>query len=106
MMPGKPTVIVIAGPTAVGKTGVALELAQRLKTEIISADSRQCYTGMAIGTAQPSIEEQVLVPHHFVNCFPPDHSLSAADFEHLALGYLEPIFRRNQYAVVCGGTGL
>ncbi|MBL7712030.1 MAG: tRNA (adenosine(37)-N6)-dimethylallyltransferase MiaA [Chitinophagaceae bacterium] len=106
MPAGKPTLIVIAGPTAVGKTGVAIRLAQSLGTEIVSADSRQCYTGMSIGTAQPSAAELALVPHHFINCFSPAEPLSAADYEKLALAYLETIFRKSSYAVVCGGTGL
>ncbi|HTN17997.1 MAG TPA: tRNA (adenosine(37)-N6)-dimethylallyltransferase MiaA [Chitinophagaceae bacterium] len=106
MPAGKPTLIVIAGPTAVGKTGAAIRLAQSLGTEIVSADSRQCYTGMHIGTAQPSAAELALVPHHFVNCFPPERSLSAADYEKLALSYLDTIFQKNDYAIACGGTGL
>lgn len=106
MPAGKPTLIVIAGPTAVGKTGVAIRLARSLGTEIVSADSRQCYTGMSIGTAQPSAAERALVPHHFIDCFPPEQSLSAADYEKLALAHLETIFRKNNYAVACGGTGL
>lgn len=106
MRAGKPILIVVAGPTAVGKTGVAIHLAQNLGTEIVSADSRQCYTGMKIGTAQPSAAELALVPHHFIDCFPPERSLSAADYEKLALGYLDSIFRKHDAAVVCGGTGL
>jgi tRNA dimethylallyltransferase len=102
----KPTLLVIAGPTAVGKTGVAIQVAQQLRTEIVSADSRQCYAGMAIGTAQPTARELNLVPHHFVHCFPPEKALSAADYEKLALGYLQAIFGENNYVVVCGGTGL
>lgn len=100
------TLIVIAGPTAVGKTSVAIELAQQLRTKIISADSRQCYQGMVIGTAQPTVQERSLVPHYFVDCFSPELPLSAADFERLSLGYLDEIFKESAYAVVCGGTGL
>ena len=102
----EPTLIVIAGPTAVGKTRVAIEVAKHLKTEIVSADSRQCYSGMAIGTAQPDIHELNEVPHHFINCFSPEVALSAADFERIALAHLEDLFLRNNTAVVCGGTGL
>lgn len=100
------TIIVIAGPTAVGKTAISIELAEQLHTEIVSADSRQCYTGMAIGTAQPDASELARVPHHFINCFPVTTALSAADYERLALRHLEDIFRRHTVAVVCGGTGL
>lgn len=98
--------IVIAGPTAVGKTAIAIELAKLLNTEVISADSRQCYHGMTIGTAQPSAEERATVPHHFVDCYDVQEALSAADFEHFSLEKLNDIFSRSQHAVVCGGTGL
>lgn len=96
----------IAGPTASGKTALALELAQKLGTAIISADARQCYQGMAIGSAQPSIAEQKTVKHYFVNCFPVQEIQSAASFEKLALGYLEEIFKLQQTAILCGGSGL
>ncbi|XZF13526.1 tRNA (adenosine(37)-N6)-dimethylallyltransferase MiaA [Chitinophagaceae bacterium MMS25-I14] len=97
---------VIAGPTAVGKTAISIQLAQKLGTEIVSADSRQCYTGMAIGTAQPSADELQAVSHYFINSFPVEKAITAADYEQLALGYLDEIFSRHNTAVVCGGTGL
>lgn len=100
------TLIVIAGPTAVGKTAIAISLAQHLGTEIISADSRQCYQGMSIGTAQPTNDERLAIPHHFIDCYPPEISLSAADFERIALQHLDSIFAQHNTAVVCGGTGL
>ena len=96
----------IAGPTAVGKTGIAIDVAQRLGTAIISADSRQCYREMAIGTAKPTPEQLRLVKHYFIDEFPITQSVSAADFESLALKYLDEIFKTNVTAVVCGGTGL
>ncbi|RYD55126.1 MAG: tRNA (adenosine(37)-N6)-dimethylallyltransferase MiaA [Sphingobacteriales bacterium] len=99
-------VYVIAGPTAVGKTAIAIALAKRLGTEIVSADSRQCYREMTIGTAKPSVEELTEVKHHFIDEFPVTKSLTAADYETLALGYLNDIFKTNNTAVVCGGTGL
>ena len=99
-------VYVIAGPTAVGKTAVAIRLAQRLGTAIVSADSRQCYKGMTIGTAKPSPEELGAVQHYFIDMFPVTRALSAADFETLALIYLDEIFTTHGTAVVCGGTGL
>lgn len=89
-----------------GKTAAAIALARRLGTAIVSADSRQCYEGMNIGTAKPDAGELVAVPHYFINCFPPTTSLSAADYEKLALGYLQDIFTTHDTAVVCGGTGL
>ena len=83
------TVYVLAGPTAVGKTAVAIALAQKLHTSIISADSRQCYKEMNIGTAKPSAEELAAVKHYFINEFSATASLTAADFENLALQYLD-----------------
>lgn len=106
MSDARKKLIVIAGPTAVGKTSIAIELAQKLKTEIISADSRQCYRGMAIGTAQPGAEELASVPHHFVDCYSVQEALNAGDFERYALEKLQDIFDQKQYALVCGGTGL
>ena len=100
------TVYVIAGPTAVGKTSVAIALAQRLRTAIISADSRQCYKEMSIGTAKPSAEELAAVKHYFINEFSVAESLTAADFEERSLEYLHQIFNDSNTAVVCGGTGL
>lgn len=101
-----PKVYVIAGPTCVGKTAVSIGLARRLGTAILSADSRQCYAGMRIGTAQPTEEELKAVKHYFINEFPVSVSLTAGDYELLALKYLDEIFATNRYAVVCGGTGL
>lgn len=100
------TVYVIAGPTAIGKTSVAIALAQKLHTAIISADSRQCYKEMTIGTAKPSAGELAAVKHYFVNECSVADSLTAADFETRALQYLDQIFAHNDTAVVCGGTGL
>ncbi|MBS1629996.1 MAG: tRNA (adenosine(37)-N6)-dimethylallyltransferase MiaA [Bacteroidetes bacterium] len=96
----------ITGPTASGKTAAALELALKLGCPIISADARQCYQGMAIGSAQPAAEEQAVVKHYFVNCFPVQEIQSAATFEHLALGYLTTIFTQHHFAILCGGSGL
>ena len=101
-----PIVYVICGPTAVGKTAIAIALAKHLRTSIVSADSRQCYTEMSIGTAKPSPKELAEVKHYFINEFPVTESLSAADYEKLALGYLDEIFKTSGTAVVCGGTGL
>lgn len=106
MKPHAHTVYVIAGPTAVGKTAVAIELALQLGTSIISADSRQCYREMTIGTAKPTEEELAQVQHYFINSHSVTEHLTTADFERLALGYLEDIFKTSTSAVVCGGTGL
>jgi tRNA dimethylallyltransferase len=98
--------IVIAGPTAVGKTAVALQIAQHFGAEIISADSRQCYREMTIGTAKPTAEEIHTVPHHFIDSHSITAELNAADYEKLALGYCTAVFKQKNIAVVCGGTGL
>ena len=100
------TVIIIAGPTAVGKTAIAIKLAQYFNTSIISADSRQCYKEISIGTAKPSPEELNAVRHYFIDSFPVTEHITAAGYERLALGYLDEIFAGHQVAVVCGGTGL
>jgi tRNA dimethylallyltransferase len=101
-----PVVYVIAGPTAVGKTAIAVELAKWLGTSVVSADSRQCYKEMSIGTAKPSPAELSGVKHYFIDEFPVTVNLTAADYEQLALGYLNEIFKTRRAAIVCGGTGL
>jgi tRNA dimethylallyltransferase len=90
----------------VGKTAVAIALAQQLGTAIVSADSRQCYREMNIGVARPSVEELAAVRHYFIAEYPVGESLTAADYETLALQYLDHIFETTNTAVVCGGTGL
>ncbi len=103
-MKEKPTLIVITGPTASGKSALAIELAQRLNTEIISADSRQIYKGIPIVTAMPSEEELAAVPHHLINILPLDAYYSASMFEENALRIASGIMERNGVAVVCGGS--
>lgn len=100
------TAYILAGPTAVGKTAIAIALAKRLGTEIVSADSRQCYREMSVGTAKPTAEELVAVKHNFIDTHSVTTALDAADYETLALGYLQGIFATHDAAVVCGGTGL
>jgi tRNA dimethylallyltransferase len=100
------TVIIIAGPTAAGKTAVALRLAQQLNTEIISADSRQCYREMEIGVAKPSLAELESIHHYFINSHSIHQPANAADFEAYALKAAEKIFSTNDIAVMVGGTGL
>ena len=100
------TLLVVAGPTAVGKTAVAIEVAQQLGTYIVSADSRQCYKEMTIGTAKPDREELQAVKHYFIDEFPLTQALSAADYEKLALTYLDEVFATHDIAVLSGGTGL
>lgn len=100
------TVIVIAGPTAVGKTAVAIDLAREWGTEIISADSRQCYRELNIGVARPSLEELAAVPHHFIASHSIHQKVTAATFEQYALEKAEEIFRTKEIVVMVGGTGL
>lgn len=99
-----PTLIVITGPTASGKSALAIDVAKRLGTEIISADSRQIYKGIPIVTALPSKEELAEVPHHLLNMLPLDAYYSAAKFEEDALPLAKDLIEKNGVAVVCGGS--
>ena len=98
--------IIIQGPTAVGKTAISIAVAKQLGTAILSADSRQCYREMNIGTAKPSPDELSEVRHHFIDEFSISTALTAADYEKIGLSHLEEIFTSHDSAVVCGGTGL
>lgn len=98
------TLVVITGPTGIGKSAVALELAKRLSTEIISADSRQIYKGIPITTAAPTAEDMSEVCHHLVGFLELDSYYSASLFEEQALTIAEEIFSRSDYAIVCGGS--
>ena len=102
----KPELLIIAGPTASGKTAVAVELALRLDAEVVSADSMQVYRDMDILTAMPTPEEMRGVPHHMLGVFPPDQKCSAAADRELALGRIQDILARGKRPIVCGGTGL
>jgi tRNA dimethylallyltransferase len=105
-MANEKTVIIIAGPTAVGKTSVAIEVAKHFQTEIISADSRQCYKELNIGVARPSENELKEVKHHFIASHSIHQKVTAATFEEYALQKANEIFQRNNIAVMVGGTGL
>ncbi len=96
----------IAGPTAVGKTEVAIRLAQHLKAEIVSADSRQIYKDLEIGTAKPSKEELAMVPHHFINSHSIDESFDAGKYGEEALAKIHQLFENHEVAILCGGSGL
>ena len=100
------TVIVIAGPTATGKSALALKLAAHFNTAIISADSRQCYREMTIGTAKPSEEDLKNVKHYFINSHSITDDVNAGLFENLSIDYVHQIFEEKDLAIVCGGTGL
>jgi tRNA dimethylallyltransferase len=97
---------VLVGCTASGKTRAALELADLMPIEVISADSRQIYRGMDIGTAKPTLEESGRVPHHLVDILDPDRSYSAGDFARDAAECIEDVRRRGRVPLVLGGTGL
>lgn len=100
------TLIVIAGPTAVGKTAMAIRVAQHFQTAIISADSRQCYRELNIGVARPSEVELATVPHYFIASHSVQDNLSAADFAQYTLAQLKQLFQQHKVVVMAGGTGL
>jgi tRNA dimethylallyltransferase len=102
----KTKVLVICGPTASGKSELALRLAHGLDGEIVNADSMQVYRGMNIGTAKPSPEEQDGIPHHLIDIVRPDQPFSAADFSEAAATVIKDISSRGKRAIVVGGTGL
>ncbi|MDZ7881294.1 MAG: tRNA (adenosine(37)-N6)-dimethylallyltransferase MiaA [Saprospiraceae bacterium] len=102
----KKYLIVIGGATASGKTRLAIDVAQAFKTEILSADSRQFYREMSIGTAKPTQEELSAAPHHFVGNLSIHDYYSVGDFEREAVVVLDKIFEINNVAVMVGGTGL
>lgn len=102
----KKTVIIICGPTAVGKTSVAISLAKHFETEIISADSRQCFKELNIGVAKPSEEELMEVPHHFISSHSIQDEITAATFEQYALQKVNELFNKYDLVVMVGGTGL
>lgn len=102
----KKNLILIVGPTAAGKTAVAIEVARYFHTEIISADSRQCYTEMNIGVVRPSEEELKIIPHHFIASHSVDEDLNAAYFEQYALSVSKKLFEQYDTLVMVGGTGL
>jgi tRNA dimethylallyltransferase len=101
----KPPLILVVGPTAVGKTEIAIQLAERLNGEIVSADSRLFYRGMNIGTAKPTREEQARVPHHLIDIVNPDEILSLAVFQQKAREAIVDIHTRNKLPFLVGGTG-
>ena len=98
--------IVIAGPTAVGKTSAGIHLARNFSTEIISADSRQFYREMKIGTAAPSTEELSLAKHHFVHQLSIQETYNVSRFEADALALLDNLFQKHQVVLMVGGSGL
>ncbi len=102
----KKTLLVICGPTAIGKTALAIDVAKRLQTEIISADSRQFYREMSIGTAKPSAAELAEVPHHFINNLSIHDHYTAGMYEKEVLPLLGQLFEQHHVVVMVGGSGL
>lgn len=98
------TLVIVTGPTGSGKTDLAIEIAESLHTEIVSADSRQIYRGIPIGTAVPSADQLARVRHHLIECLDLNQYYSAACFEEDALRILDQIWAGNDYAVMCGGS--
>jgi len=97
---------VIVGPTAIGKSDLALKLARDMHGEIVSADSRTIYRGMDIATAKPSRADQELVPHHLIDVVEPDEELTLADYQQRAYNAIDDIFARGKIPLLVGGTGL
>ena len=98
--------LVIAGPTASGKTSLAIGLALALNGEIVSADSMQIYAGMDIATAKPSLEEMRGIPHHLIDFVSPDERFSVAQYAPLAHAAIQDVYTRGKLPILCGGTGL
>ena len=100
-----PQIIIVCGPTASGKSALAIELAKKLNTEIISADSLAVYKRLDIGTAKPTTEEQNQVKHHLIDVVEPTESFSVSDYESLALPIVEDLLSKGKTPIICGGTG-
>lgn len=103
---GRPSIVIIVGPTCAGKTELAIRLAQRFDGEIINADSLQVYRGLEIGTAKPSLQERQTIPHHLIDMVDPDQDYTASDFRADAGRAIEGIISRGRIPFVVGGTGL
>ena len=99
-------VLAIVGPTAIGKTTVAIDVANKVNGEIIGLDSRQIYKGMAVGTAQPTIEELAAAPHHLIGVKDPDSPISAGKYAKLVFYLVKDISERGKEPIICGGAGL
>ena len=104
--PNKPFLVVITGPTAVGKTQLCVQVAQHFNTEIISADSRQFYKELSIGTAKPTAEEMQNIPHHFIDFISIQQDYNVNDFEKEAMALLNQLFQQHKIVILTGGSGL
>ncbi len=105
-IPKQKNLIVIVGPTAIGKTSLSIQLAKYYNCEIVSADSRQFYKEMSIGTAKPTPQEMEGIPHHFINNISIHQSYTAGDFEKDAITLLESLFKKHDTVILVGGSGL
>ncbi len=101
-----PTILVLVGPTASGKTALAFSIAKRIPVEIISADSRQIYKHLTIGTAKPSEKELHQIPHHFIDLLEPDQKFNAGDFQEQGRKIISQILDKKKLPIIVGGTGL
>ncbi len=102
----KPKIIVVCGPTATGKSDYAVELAQKINGEIVSADSRQVYKGLDIGSGKITTEEMHGIPHHLLNVADPKDVFSVTQYQSLATKAVDEIIARGHIPIICGGTGL
>jgi tRNA dimethylallyltransferase len=105
-MKRQPCLAVIAGPTAIGKTALSIELALHFNTEIVSADSRQLFKELKIGAAPPSADELNKVPHHLISTMSVQQPFTVADYENQALTILDSLFKKHDVVIMCGGSGL
>jgi tRNA dimethylallyltransferase len=105
-LPHQPTLIVVAGPTAVGKTAAAIKLAQHFNTVVVSADSRQFFREMGIGTAKPDADELSAAKHYFIDSHSVTESFSVGDFEREGLALLDELFKTHDKVILAGGSGL
>lgn len=105
-MPPKPKIVVICGPTASGKSALALNLARRFHGEIIGADSRQVYQHLDIGTSKPTKEELALIPHHLFDVCSPEHEFSVGEYKKLARQTITRVLQKKHLPFLVGGTGL
>ncbi len=104
MKPTRP-LLIVAGPTAAGKTALSLDLADQFEGEIVSADSRLFYRGMDIGTAKPTPAERAAVPHHLIDLCEPDQTLSLGQYQRLAYATIDDVLAREKLPILVGGTG-
>ena len=105
MMNKKDNIVVIAGPTAVGKSALGIELAKKLNGEIVSADSMQIYKAMDVGTAKVTEEEMEGIPHHLIDIVEPDVNFNVNDFKNMANEAIDDILSRGKLPIMVGGTG-